>query len=606
MKRNSNISHQATKVIHLVSIFFVIVAISACSGTKWVIQPDPVIDYRSGDVIENYTYIRLIKEPTPRLPVLEFELRTVNVVEYPQRVESQRYVQRYKPRPGLLALSLAASAAVLYVANSPNINTEGGFKNQKLVLNSAAGVLALSGFLALKPDGNPVATEERRLLGQTGTVISRDTVSYVSDIATQATITIRYKGEVLASQLRKEFIRGRMIFDISREAAIVPVQATDPGVVELDIESLGAQSTIEVPITAFMAQYVEVSATSTPLRSGPREVPGNILADIVQGSQLQYQETYDETWIRVLYGVASTYVKRSDIELIWRTMGQSGENLVTTEREANYGNVDIEVNIPINPVIDQSAYGVIIGNADYLAGIPRRRTAALNLDIIERYSQQSIGISDHRLLTLSNPERFDFEELFSFGGRQTGLRTMIDNSTRLFIYISGRGYYDDSDSESLYLLPSDARPEDPSLAAVRLDDLFRAFSRLPFAQSIIVIDADFYNRIQGGVPQTGRLSSDLFERATSEFLSRPNTAVLFSNQPSQLSGDYISRDGRVNNKYSIASYFFVKALRENRMSVGDIYKFMDNNINFTSRLLHDRAQIPVLLGNPDLMLIQSQ
>lgn len=591
---------------HVAMFLIIALVISACSGTKWVIQPDPVIDYRSGDVIENYTYIRLINEPTPRLPVLEFELRTVNVVEYPQRIESQRYVQRYKPRPGLLALSLAASAAVLYVANSPNINTEGGFKNQKLVLNSAAGVLALSGLLALKPDGKPVATEERRLLGQTGTVLSRDTVSYVSDIATQATITISYKGEVLASQLRKEFIRGRMIFDISREASIVPVQAADPGVIELDIESLGAQSRIEVPVTSVMAQYVQVTAESTPLRSGPREVPGNILADIVQGSQLQYQETYDETWIRVLYGVASTYVKRSDTNLIWRSMGQIGENLVTTEREANYGNVDIENNIPVNPNRYKSAYAVLIGNTDYLAGIPRKRTASLNLDIVERYTQSTIGVPDDRLLTLNNPERFDFEELFSFGGRQTGLRTMIDDSTRLFIFISGRGYYDESDSESLYLLPSDARPEDPSLAAIRLDDLFKAFSRLPFAQSIIVIDADFYNRTQDGVPLTGRLSSDLYERAASEFLSRPNTAVLFSNQPSQLSGDYISRDGRVNNRYSIASYFFVKALRENRMSVGDIYKFMDNNINFTSRLLHDRAQTPILLGNPDLMLIHSQ
>src|SRR5690606_9191069 len=109
-------------------------------------------------------------------------------------------------------------------------------------------------------------------------------------------------------------------------------------------------------------------------------------------------------------------------------------------------------------------------------------------------TQSTIGVPDDRLLTLNNPERFDFEELFSFGGRQTGLRTMIDDSTRLFIFISGRGYYDESDSESLYLLPSDARPEDPSLAAIRLDDLFKAFSRLPFAQSIIVIDADFYNR----------------------------------------------------------------------------------------------------------------
>jgi len=576
--------------------------LASCSGTKWVIQPDPVVDYRAGDVIESYSFVRQTNIPTPTRPIVEFELRDVNVIEYPQRTQSQRYVQQYKLRPGLVALSLASAAAVLYVANSPNVNTEGGFKNQKLVLNSAAVVLAASGFVALKPDGAPIPTDERRLLAQTGTVILRDTVSYVSNVPTQSFVTVKYRGETLIDNVRKEFARGRMLFDINREVQFVPVQSVEPGNLEIIIEALGKVSQIEVPVTSVMAQYVRVSAESTPLRSGPRDVPGNILADIVKESQLQYQETYDSDWVRVLYGVASTYIRRSDIELIWRPLSRIDESLVITEREANFGRVDIETNIPVRAIKSDDAYAVIIGNSDYLSGLPRRRIAGLNVDIVQRYATQSLGVRNDRMLSLNNPERFDFEELFGFGGRQTGLRSLLNDESKLFIYVSGMGYVDNDDQGTIYLLPSDTRPDDPVVSAIRLEDVFRSIGRLPFQQSVVVVDLDYISdatAIQRAASMSGY---EQYIQLSSDFINRPNTAVIFTNQVQQRSGDYVSRDGRVNNRYSIGSYFFARALKENRYRIGDIYQFMDNNVNFTSRLLHDRAQSPVFLGDPDLRL----
>jgi hypothetical protein len=587
-------------IIVLISV--VAMFLASCSGTKWVIQPDPVVDYRSGDVIESYSFVRQTNIPTPNRPIVEFELRDINVIEYPQRTQSQRYVQQYKLRPGLVALSLASSAAVLYVANSPNVNSEGGFKNQKLILNSAAVVLAASGFVALKPNGAPIPTEERRLLAQTGTIVLRDTVSYVSDVPTASYVTVKYRGETLIENVRKEFTRGRMLFDINREVQFVPVQSVEPGNLEIIIEALGKVSQIEVPVTSVMAQYVRVTAESTPLRSGPRDVPGNILADIVKESQLQYQETYDSDWFRVLYGVASTYIRRSDIELIWRPLGRTDESLVITEREANFGRVDVETNIPVKTTKIDEAYTVVIGNTDYLTGLPRRRTAALNMDIVQRYAIQTLGVRDDRLMSISNPERFDFEELLGFGGRQTGLRSTLNDQTKLFIYISGLGYMSGDDEGVIYLLPSDSRPDDPAATAVRLEEVFRAIGRLPFQQCVVVVDIDFISGAAAMQRASGMSGYEQYRQLTSEFINRPNTAVIFTNQIQQKSGDYVSRDGRVNNRYSIGTYFFARALKENRTRIGDIYQFMDNNVNFTSRLLHDRAQSPVFLGDPDLRL----
>lgn len=590
------------RTVHIALMMVVAIAISSCSATKWVIQPDPVVDYRAGETIESYSFVRQTNAPTPNRPIVEFELREVNVVEYPERTQSQRFVQQYRLRPGLVALSLASSAAVLYVANSPNVNTEGGFKNQKLVLNTAAAVLAASGFVALKPDGAPIPTDERRLLAQTGTVVLRDTVSYVADAPTEAYVSVNYRGEPLVQNVRKEFIGGRLLYDINREVRFVPVQSIDPGNLEIEVAVFGDTSRIEIPVISVMAQYVRVTAESTPLRSGPRDVPGNILADIVSGSQLQYQETYDSDWLRVLYGVASTYVRRSDVELIWRPLGRTDESLVVTEREANFGRIDIENNIPDRNPKSDDAYAVIISNSDYLAGLPRRRVAGMNGDIIERYATSTLAVRNNRTLTLNNPERFDFEELLGFSGRQTGLRATLDDESKLFVYISGMGYAEGDDPSMVYLLPSDARPDDPTITAVKLQEAFNALSRLPYNQCIVVVDVDYVSNPSNATGTVGTSGFELYRQIAADFLNRPNTAVIFTNQVQQKSGEYVSRDGRVNNRYSIGTYFFAKALKENRSRVGDIFQFMDNNINFTSRLLHDRAQSPVFLGNPDLRL----
>jgi len=300
--------------------------------------------------------------------------------------------------------------------------------------------------------------------------------------------------------------------------------------------------------------------------------------------------------------VASTYIRRSDVELIWRPLSRVDESLVITEREANFGRVDIEANIPVRAVKSDNAYAVIIGNSDYLSGLPRRRIAGLNVDIVQRYAIQSLGVRNDRLLSLSNPERFDFEELFGFGGRQTGLRSLLNDESKLFIYVTGNGFVDNDDQGTIYLLPSDTRPDDPVVSAVRLEDIFRSIGRLPFQQSVVVVDIDYISDAAAMQRAASLSGYEQYRQLSSDFINRPNTAVIFTNQVQQRSGDYVSRDGRVNNRYSIGSYFFARALKENRYRIGDIYQFMDNNVNFTSRLLHDRAQSPVFLGDPDLRL----
>jgi hypothetical protein len=577
---------------------------SSCSGTKWIVQSEPVIDYKSPSLKLEYVYPLLINTPTPRQPVLEFEIISVNESEYPKRLQSRRHVQQYGLRPGLIAVTLIGSAALLYVANSPNTMIDTGLNNQKLILNVSAGVMAASGFIAVKPVGKPLPTEETKLMNQVGTILLRDSTSYKNETILNAFVSVSYMDSILVNRVRREFVNGKMLLDMSREVPLFPVSLIDPGEFVIQIEVAGNVGTTKIPVSSVMSQFVRVRSSSTPLRSSPREVPSNILSNIVTGSQLLYQETHDAEWIRVLYGAASTYLKRTDVDFIWRPIEKNNESLVITSREADFGSVDIERDIPIfRGLLDLNKKALIIGNSDYLSGIAQKSNSLFNADIINRYLTTTAGISSENRINLQNPDRVDLEEIFSFQGRQTGLKNVLTDSSSLVIYITGKGYLDQQ-SGSLFYLPSDTRPDLPTITGIEFESIFNSVARLPFKQCIIYVDVDFSTNFDSEHFVNQLTDNEPYEKVIRNFLTRPNTAIIFSNQLSQSTGEYKSADGRLNNRYSIATYFFTKAIKEQRASVGDIFQFMENNINFTSRLLHNRAQSPVFFGDSSLRLVR--
>jgi len=578
--------------------------LTSCSGTKWIVEPEPVIDYKSRSLKLEYVYPLLVNSPSPRQPVLEFELISVNESEYPKRIESRRHVQQYGLRPGLIAVTLLSSAALVYAANSPNVSFDTGLKNQKLILNATAGVLTTSGFLAVKPVGKPLPTDERRMMAQVGTVLLRDSTAYRNEKIMSAYISVSFKDSILVNRVRREFVNGKLLFDVSRELPFFPVQMVDPGEFIVQIDVAGNTNSTRIPVSSVMSQFVRVTSPSTPLRSTPREVPSNILSHIVTGSQLLYQETHDADWIRVLYGVASTYIKRSDIEFIWRSLANNTESLVITSREADFGTVDIERDIPtFRGKSDSQSSSLIIANSDFLSGISQKPNSIVNSDIINRYLATTAGLTQTNIIKLQNSDRIELEDVFSFQGRQTGLKSVLSDSSSLFVYLTGKGFFD-QESGSLLFLPSDTRPDLPTITGIDLETILNAIARLPYKQCIIILDIDYPINFDTEQFAAQRTDNEPYESLIRNFISRPNTAMIFSNHFSQPSGEYKSTDGRINNRYSIATYFFIKALKEQRTAIGDIYQFMENNINFTSRLLHNRAQSPVFYGDPSLRLIR--
>jgi len=577
-------------------------AIASCSRTKWIERPEPVQVIRPGSVKGAVSYVKLANIPSATQPILELELQSIQLVEYERRIEAQRHVQRYQVRPLFALLGLSGAAALVYSM----VESDTPFTQQQRITRYAlAGVSAVLGFTIMKPVGKPVAKKEKKLTGSLGTVLVQDTVSVRSSGLTQALITIQKGDQRFLDRQKVAFIDGKLMLDLRNELKLKPVTDADPGVLDIFIEAEGHRTQLNLRLSSIMNQYARILTESAAIRSEPRIRPSNILAELAYDSQLRYQETFDQDWLKVYYGVATTFVRRDEVDIIWRFDVSGNESLIRTDAEANFGRVDIERDLPAPLALNGAWVTLMIGNADFFPDIDRKRVAHRNVEIVDRYFTGTSTHPSKERIVMLNPERFDFDELLGLNGKIPRLNSSLNDSTQLFIYLSGKGYYDVRDPGYLQYLPSDTNPEDPLREAIRMNDLFRAIQQLTFKRCIIVVDVDFQMNINSNNPVVPDfLDASLYRMDAAELLNRPETAILFSNAPSEYSGEYVSKDRKTNNRYSIATYYFIKAIKDRRRQIGDIFNYMENNVNFTSRLLHDRPQTPLFLGNPTISLAE--
>jgi hypothetical protein len=584
--------------------FFLLLLLSivSCSRTKWIERPEPVQVLRPGSVKGAVSYVKLANLPSASQPMLELELQSIQLVEYERRLEAQRHVQRYQIRPLFAVLGLSGAVVLGYPALESDTKLT---RQQRLTRYALAGVSAVLGFTIMKPVGKPVATKEKKLTGSLGTVLVQDTVSVRSSGLTPAWITIQKGDQRFLDRQKVAFIDGKLMLDLRNELKLKPVTDADPGVLDIFIEAEGHRTQLNLRLSSIMNQYARIQTESAAIRSEPRIRPSNILAELANDSQLRYQETFDQDWVKVYYGVASTYVRRDEVDLIWRFDVSGNESLIRTDAEANFGRVDIERDLP-TPIASKGEWiTLMIGNADFFPNIVRRRVAHRNVEIVDRYFTEQSTLNPKERVLMLNPERFDIDELLGLNGNAPRLNASLNDSSQLFIYISGKGYYDVRDPGYLQYLPSDTNPEDPLREAIRMNDLFRAIHQLSFKRCVILVDMDFQMNIHTNTPVVPDfLDASLYRMDAAELLNRPEVALIFSNAPSEYTGEYVSKDRKTNNRYSIATYYFLKAIKDRRRQIGDIFNYMENNVNFTSRLLHDRPQTPLFLGDPTIRLTE--
>lgn len=567
--------------------------LASCTSARWTVKEKAAIDESDYEVLQEDNFLKASGKISPDNPVLKLNVYSKTKYEYTQRVLMQRNIQEYKLRPGFVALGLGGAAMAFYLANA-NVTEGIGTSTKSLTLNGVGVLLAASGFLNMKAVGEPRPTGEERFLRNSGNAVKVDTAKADKNIDETVRVGIRYNDRMILEEERN-VTGGSVEIGLAGRLNDLKLTGTEPGTVSIEVTFEDSVYFYDYPVEDILLPYAEITAPFTELRNSPEEGDDNILADLVQGSQLQIKSSENEDWFRVLYGISENYIRKNDAELIWRSTDFVQEDQVVTIPRIPFGNIDVESNIPILRGSTPNAAALIVTNENYAPDLEKRNYSYRDGQLMKAYLTDALGYPEQNIFELSDIS--EEEELFR---TLSEIKNVSNDSTEIFVYLSGYGSVDTSGDNPLLEFIG-AAPLDDSNPEISLEKLFSQIAGLSSAKTLVLADIDFSSKI--GPNQFSANESQRILRRNAAVLTRGNaqTSLLIGTQLGYPSSMYYST-GAEDKKHHIFPYFFAKALQERRTNLSDIYQYLERNISYTARRLFDRPQDPVLFGSTTMDL----
>ncbi|MDZ7714918.1 MAG: caspase family protein [Balneolaceae bacterium] len=575
--------------------------LASCTSGRWIVVDESAVDRDEYQVIDKSVFLNQPTSVTPQNPVLTYQLLSKDTRRYSEKALMKRAVQDYKLRPGYLALGITGAATAFYLANSTSI-TGAGSSTQQFTLNALGGLMGLSGFLNMKPVGEPRFTGEQRYLRNTGTFVETDTLQVTEDSTYQAEVTVVYGDSTLINEETRSFSSGLLEINLANILSPLNIEGSDPGNISVKVAFQDSVLATSWPVNQVLLPFAQISSPITLLRNEPTQDSENVLAELVRGSQLQIVEPQEE-WYKVLYGISENYIARDDAQVVWRSSGFDIDNQVVAVPRAPFGNIDVENNIPILSNINQNAYALLASNENYRGGLSQRNYALRDAQLIDTYLSNALGFEPKNIF-----KSYNFTSAEQLKSQIQKLRTATNDSSSVFIYLSGYGTIEQGENGyQLGFLPSS---ESDSLAVdkqINLTTLFRQLATIAAKEMVVLADIDFEALNSDlEISEESFVLNDPLQQATKPLTdSLQNAAIIFGSNPAQNSELYTGR-GQEDKKHHIATYFFAKALQERKTNMAEIFQYLERNITFTSRKLHDRAQDPRFYGNIQIDLVNNE
>lgn len=569
----------------------------ACTSARWTVKERSAIDRDDYRVISSEEFLSISSEVTPESPNLNLQVLSNTTYEFAEKVQVQRTIQDYKLRPGFVALGIVGAGLAAYAANS---NTILGTQSpaSTLTLNTAAILIAGSGFLNMKPVGEPRQTGEERFLRRTGSLVQQDTLQVSETTDHSAEISIWYGESRLLDRENREIREGELNINLGGILSNLEIQGMETDQVKVEVQYRDSTYQYEYSLDQVLQPFATITSPVAELRSTPEESPENILAELIEDSQLQIVESVDSDWYKILYGISENYIAQDDAVLIWRNSEFSRESEVVAVPIIPFGNIDVENNIPILTGVNSNALGLVVSNENYQKPFFNRSHAHRDARLITAYMENAMGLQAqnvYELRDLSTPDSLSIV--------LNNIQTIANDSTQIYIYLNGYGsVLQEGENYVLSYEPVDSNAE-----SIKLADLFEKISSLNNDKIIVLADIEFNPLLEE--PDISESEIDLKQplRRISEIItdSNPNATVIFGSQVNQDSELYVS-DGGEDKKHHLFPYYFAKALQERRTNIGSIFQYLQRNIPYTSRRIHDRSQDPQIFGNTSQELIPTR
>lgn len=557
----------------------------SCSSTSWVVENQKETDRNDFKLLESRLFLDRINGINPDNPILRFELKTENKFEYAQRIKTDRYIQRYRPRFGYTLFGIGAASLATYTALSDQVIEQPSNIQQIGLLSSAALLTGIS-FINMKAVGEPTATGETRLLRKTGSVIEIDTLDVESFEAELPVYSISYNGETLVNEIKREFVDNELVFNLVEELNPENFPESEDVLVDFSINFRDSLYQYRIPISSVFEQFVVVTSNVTALRNSPELNNQSVLTDLASGSQLKLVSKEGD-WYKVLYGISENWVSANDVYTIWRPSEFAEELSVITIPNVPFGSVDVERDIPVSDSVSDDKWAFIISNQAYSGKLSEKSYGLRDGRLVEEYVQKTAGIPATQTLRFDDmsgdqPFRNGFNRLTS---------RIANQPSDLFVYLNG--YVEiDSDNNNLYFMGTAGT--DTIISKTNLKLFFDGLASLPLNSLSVVMDVSIVNPTE---------NQTLLDELAAIITGRvSNSVVVFSSELDQDSYLY-SVPNEVQKRHSIFSYYFADAVKNENRSWRDILDYMERNISFTSRSLYNRPQDIRFFGNLDLEFI---
>lgn len=584
-------------LIRLFAICLLASVLYSCTNARWMVKDRSATDKSEQEILERQYFLQRSEELNPENPILKLDLLSHNKYQFDERVLAQRNIQDYRLRPGFLALSLSGAGLSFYAANSTVLNKSRS-STQMWTLNAVGAVLTAAGFFNMKAVGEPRPTGEERYLRSSGKDVQVDTAQVSGELVANASLVVQYGDITIYEEEDRPITNGQLEIPLAEELNELELKGSSPGVVNVEVNFEDSLYTYEYSVSDILKPYARVSSQLATLHNSPEETPDNVVADLLQESQVEIEDYSDKRWYRVLYGISEHYLLKKHAEIVWQPSDFADEARVVTVPHIPFGEIDVESNIPILQGSRKNALALIITNEDYSGQLEQRKYAHRDGRLIQTYLRDALGYQEK-----------DIYQLKDLGSRSTidsmlsELRSVSNDSTELIVYLSSYGKIIEETEEpnELAILGSDSETDALS-KVIGLNELFEQFSIMTSAKTLVLSDIDFSQSASAGNYTSNQARRIIESQVDNLITNNTNAAVLFGTQLNQPTSLYISSEGE-DKKHHIFPYFFAKALQGRMTSISEIYQYLERNVSYTARKLQDHPQDPLLLGNSLLDLV---
>lgn len=569
-----------------VSLFF-----TSCTVGRWTVADQGAIDTTEEPVILQQKTEFLVEEsPTVETPVIVFAPYSISTKEYAKRVKVERTIQKYRPKGLFMATTLTGAAFSFLAANTDAVISSDSAP-QKLAMNITGGLLAVLSIVNLEPTGEAIQTGESRLMRKSGVETVQDTTRSQLADNIPADVKVYFGDAEIFSQENVEISDSRFEINLGALADEVGNSVEEDSEIDIEISFEESQSHAKVPVRNFLSRYVKVTTPVALLRNFPAVNETNILAEIGEGSQLKFIEEESGSWYKVKYQEIDVFIQKDSGEIEWTSTFDSASAPLFEFGEIPFGEIDVENLIPVLKTPNSRDRGIVISNArnNYIG---TRQYLNRDHHLFRHYLETALQINENRILTFENRQPDDWAAALS------SIPAMHGQGS-LFVYLSGFA----SVRNGEIMLSS--KNEDEEFTQTPLEVIFEPLKQSQPEKMYVFVDVEYQPeevQYENGSRSNGFRSA--MEQAANVILRDvPNSIIIFSSMPNQKTSQYAGLADE-NKRHSVFNYYLADALQKRKVEISDLIQHLQNNVDYTSRRLHDRPQEVRAFGNMSLNLAE--